>query len=77
MNILKLIFLVVYTVFTALMVPIFIYWLHDSRKFGGNWICAVIIGLALAFIWPISILAVYFSEKKHQLDENPKNQRLR
>ena len=77
MNILKLIFLVAYTIFTALTVPAFIYWLHDSKKFGGSWICAVIIGLALALIWPVSILAVYFSEKKRLLNENPKNQRLR
>ena len=71
MNIVELLFLIVYTIFVALMWPALAYWLIDTKKYGSGKFCAAIVGLALAFIWPMSIIAVFFSEKQRSMQEGP------
>ena len=71
MNIVELLFLIVYIIFVALMWPAFAYWLIDTKKYGGGKFCAAVIGLTLAFVWPMSIIAVFFSEKQRSIQEEP------
>ncbi len=69
MNIVELLFLIVYTFLVALLWPAFMYWLIDTKKYGSGKFCAAVGGLALAFVWPVSIIAVYFSEKQRSMQK--------
>ena len=71
MNTVELLFLIVYTIFVALLWPAFMYWLIDTKKYGSGKFCAAVVGLTLAFVWPMSIIAVYFSEKQRSIQEEP------
>ena len=64
MNVFMIILWVSYFITAMCSWPIFVYWLHDTKKeIKNSWMAAILIGLPIAMFWPVSLIMLYFDEK--------------
>lgn len=64
MELLDIVFISIYSMFGFLAWLAFTCWLHDTKpELNKSWLGSMFIAIALAFVWPISLLMLYFYEK--------------
>lgn len=64
MSFLETVMLSIYLMIGFLSWLVFTCWLHDTKpELNKSWLGAMCIAAALAFVWPMSLVMLYFYEK--------------
>lgn len=64
MTFLETVMLGIYLIFGFCSWVVFTRWLHDTKpELNKSWFGAMFIAITLAFVWPVSLVMLYFYEK--------------
>lgn len=64
MTFLEIVMLSIYLMLGFFSLVVFTCWLHDTkRKLNRSWFGAMFIAIALAFVWPVSLVMLYLYER--------------
>ena len=65
MSFLEIVMLSIYLMLGFFSWVVFTCWLHDTKhELNRSWFGAMFIAIALAFVWPMSLVMLYFYERE-------------
>ena len=64
MTFLEIVMLIIYLALGFFFWVVFTCWLHDTNhELNRSWFGAMFVAIALAFVWPVSLVMLYFYER--------------
>ena len=70
MSFINIVLISIYAMFTFLSWLTLTCFLHDEKpEFNKSWTMSILVGASLAFVWPLSMLMLYFYEKTRSCNE--------